>query len=38
MDVSFNYFNVIVVPEPGSMALAGIGAIGLLLARFRKQR
>lgn len=38
MDVSFNYFNVIVVPEPSSTALAGIGAIGLLLARFRKQR
>ena len=40
MNVSFNYYNVTTVsgvPEPGVMALAGLGAIGLLLARPKKR-
>jgi hypothetical protein len=37
---SWNYevvFNVTEVPEPGSLALAGLGLSGLLVARRRKQ-
>ena len=40
MDVSFNYYNVTTVstaPEPSSIALAGVGAIGLMLARYKKK-
>ncbi len=36
MNVSFNYFNVTAVPEPGSIAMVGIGALSLWLVRLRK--
>jgi hypothetical protein len=36
MNVTFNYFEVTVVPEPASSALIGIGAISLWLTRLRR--
>jgi len=41
MNVAFNYFNVTTVesaPEPGSVALTGMGAISLWLVQYIRRR
>ena len=39
MNVTFNYFNVTAIPEPGALALAGLGVFGVWLTRLiRKLR